>query len=109
MLTLQDCIALSGLTEEEVDAIAEHEHVPEVVAAEIASYLVHAPDGLPVVRRVILDDLRVALEGGDAARAGRLRHVLRGFLAHHPACRCASDDEVATLLGAAKAKGRPGA
>ena len=108
MLTLQDCIALSGLTEAEVDAIAEHEHVPEVVAAEIANYLVRAPDGLPVVRRVILDDLRAALAGGDSARAGRLRRVLRDFLTHHPACRCASDDEVAALIAAGRPRGRPG-
>ena len=30
MLTIQDCIELSGLSEEEILAIAEHEHVPEM-------------------------------------------------------------------------------
>jgi len=34
MLTLDDCIELSELTEEEILAIAEHEHVPEMVALE---------------------------------------------------------------------------
>ena len=33
MITLEDCIAFCGLTEEEVMALAEHEHVPEIVAA----------------------------------------------------------------------------
>jgi len=33
MLTLQDCIELSELTEEEILAIAEHEHIPEMVTS----------------------------------------------------------------------------
>jgi hypothetical protein len=28
MISLEDCVALSGLTEEQVLAIAEHEHLP---------------------------------------------------------------------------------
>jgi hypothetical protein len=39
MITLEDCIGLCGLTEEEVLAIAEHEHVPEIAAAALAQYL----------------------------------------------------------------------
>ena len=35
MISLEDCIALCGLTEQEVMAIAEHEHVPEIAAAAI--------------------------------------------------------------------------
>ena len=31
MITLEDCIGLCGLTEEEVLAIAEHEHSPRSV------------------------------------------------------------------------------
>ena len=41
MLTLQDCIELSELTEEEILAISEHEHIPEMVALELGNYLVH--------------------------------------------------------------------
>jgi hypothetical protein len=48
MLTIEDCIALSDLTEEEIDAIAEHEHIPEMLAIELGSYLVHLPDGKTV-------------------------------------------------------------
>lgn len=98
MLTLQDCIALCGLSEEEVDAIALHEHVPETAAAEIASYLVHLPNGFPVVRRVILDDIEAARRAGDHAKLRRLRLTLRHFLARHPDCGCASEEELAELL-----------
>ena len=36
MLSLEDCIALCGLTEDEVLAIAEHEHIPEIAATELS-------------------------------------------------------------------------
>lgn len=39
MITLEDCIGLCGLTETEVLAIAEHEHLPEIAAAALAQYL----------------------------------------------------------------------
>ena len=36
MISIEDCIAMCGLTEQEVMAIAEHEHVPEIAAAAMA-------------------------------------------------------------------------
>jgi len=38
MITLEDCIGLCGLTEQEVLAIAEHEHLPEIAATALAQY-----------------------------------------------------------------------
>ena len=40
-----DCLELCELSEEEVRAIAEHEHIPEVVALELGDYLIGGPDG----------------------------------------------------------------
>jgi len=37
MISIEDCIALSGLTSDEIDAIGEHEHVLPGVAAAVAS------------------------------------------------------------------------
>ena len=45
MLTIQDCIELSELSEEECEAIAEHEHIPLMAAVELGNYLIHTPDG----------------------------------------------------------------
>jgi len=85
MLTLEDCIALSDLTPEEIDAIAEHEHLPEVVATELGAYLVHRPDGKRAIRTIIRDDIKAANARGDLAHAAKLKLVLRHFLAHfHP-------------------------
>ena len=43
MLTIDDCIALCQLSEDEVLAIAEHQRIPEMAATELASYLLEHP------------------------------------------------------------------
>lgn len=35
MLTIQDCIDMCRLTEEEIAAVAEHEHVPDTIALKM--------------------------------------------------------------------------
>ena len=87
VLTLEDCIALSELTAEEVDAIAEHEHLPEIIAAELGNYLVHCADGTVRIRRMIGDDIATAQARGDHAHAARLKLVLKHFLETHPDAR----------------------
>lgn len=84
MLTFEDCVALAELTEEEVAAIAAHEHVPEIIAAELGNYLVHDPHGVPRIRRIIVDDIAHARARGDLAGVARLKAVLRRFVATHP-------------------------
>lgn len=84
MLTLDDCIALCDLTEEEIEAIMEHEHVPAIVAVEMAQYLVGCPDGNRCLKRIILDDIQAAEAQGKNEHAMRLRMVLRHFIRTHP-------------------------
>jgi hypothetical protein len=83
-LTLEDCIGICDLDEDEIDAIAEHEHVPEIIAVGLAEYLIHSPDGVPKIRRMILDDIAHAEERGDVRETERLRAVLKHFVATHP-------------------------
>ena len=83
MLRVEDCIALCELTEDEVAAIAEHEHVPAIIAAEMASYLIQLPDGEARLKRIILDDIDTAMARGDYRHAGKLRLVLRHFVELH--------------------------
>jgi hypothetical protein len=87
MLTFDDCVALCELTEDEIAAIAEHEHLPMIVAAELGNYLIHGPDGALRVKRIILDDLMAADRAGDKSRALTLKLVLRHFVERHPECR----------------------
>jgi hypothetical protein len=84
MLSLQDCIDLSELTEEEIDAIAEHEHIPEIAAAEMGNYLVQSPQGEMRLRAIIVDDIRSAEASGDRQRVLALKLVCRNYLAQHP-------------------------
>jgi hypothetical protein len=90
MLTLEDCLALCELTEEEVLAIAEHEHIPEMAALELGNYLVHAPDGETRIKSIIRDDIAEARLRGDRTAELTLKLVLRNFVLQHPHCdqRC---------------------
>lgn len=84
MISLQDCIALCGLDEEEILAIAEHEHIPEMCAAALATRLLGQSHGPDVIRDMIVDDIRDAYARGDQAHLGELLHCLRHFLHEHP-------------------------
>ena len=86
MLTLEDCIALCDLSEEEVLAIAEHEHIPEIAAAELGSYLMHCPDGELCIKGMIRDDIVRAVANGNRVRELTLKALLRNFILQHPRC-----------------------
>lgn len=89
MLTLEDCLALCDLSEEEIEAIMEHEHVPEIIAIELGQYLVTRPNGERFLKRIILDDISDAEQRGEAAHARKLRMVLHHFIRTHPALAAA--------------------
>jgi hypothetical protein len=84
MITLEDCIGLCGLTEEEVLALAEHEHLPEIAATALAQYLMSQGHGGDKVRDMIIDDIRQAERAGDKQHVLTLLHVLHHFLVTHP-------------------------
>lgn len=87
MLTFDDCLGLCELTEEEVAAIAEHEHLPMIVAAELGNYIIHSPDGALRIKRIIVDDIRAAASLRDLAHVLALKLVLRHFVERHPECK----------------------
>ncbi|MFQ5958486.1 MAG: hypothetical protein ACE5LF_03870 [Alphaproteobacteria bacterium] len=87
MLTLEDCIGLSDLTREEIEAIAAHEHLPEIVALELGNCLLRSPEGVALIRRMIADEIRGAELHGDRERALRLKAVLEHFTETHPEAR----------------------
>jgi hypothetical protein len=49
MISLEDCVAFCGLTEEQVLAIAEHERLPEIDAAAFAQCLLARCESGPCV------------------------------------------------------------
>jgi hypothetical protein len=78
MISLEDCIAFSGLSEDEVAAIGEHEHIPQIAACALADYLLKQPQGGKAIRTMIVDDIQQAL------CAGRIRHAQELFMAPSP-------------------------
>ena len=84
MLTREGCLALCELTEGEVAAIAEHEHVPEMIAMEMGQYLCHTTDGEARIKRMIVDDIQTSRSSGNIAHTAKLVSVLRHFVEHHP-------------------------
>ena len=89
MLTWEDCVGLCELTEDEIRAIAAHEHIPLMAAVELGHYLVRTPHGAPRISRMIVDDIKAAQESGDRSEELKLKAVLRQFIEQHRSARAA--------------------
>ncbi|UTW13713.1 hypothetical protein KDW95_08765 [Marinobacterium rhizophilum] len=83
MLTYEECLAMCDLTEDEIQAIAEHEHMDPMIAMALGQYLT-SHHGDQRIKSIILDDIKRAERCGNTAHAEVLRKVLQHFLATHP-------------------------
>ncbi|MFW1678250.1 hypothetical protein ACFVYJ_10775 [Pontibacter sp. JAM-7] len=83
MLTYEECLELSDLTEDEVEAIAEHEHTNAMIAMGLGHYLI-THDGEQKIKGIILDDIENAKRHQNYAHAEMLHKVLQHFIATHP-------------------------
>ena len=93
MLTYEDCLGLCELTEDEIRAIAEHEHLPEIVALELGNSLIRGPDGELLVSRMLIEDIRAAQQRGDLVHASKLKRTLRHFIEQHIATNRTSHED----------------
>jgi hypothetical protein len=84
MISVEDCIGMCGLNAAEVDAIAEHEHIPEIAAAALANYLLQQAGGAERIRTMMIEDIHKALDKGHIRHAAELFMALRHFLEQHP-------------------------
>lgn len=84
MLSLQDCLDFCDLDCSEIEAIAEHEHIPVIVAAELSSELLQTPEGVCSLHSMVLDNLAEALAHGDMEKAGRFNLAYQHLKATHP-------------------------
>lgn len=84
MISLEDCVGLCDLSEEEILAIAENEHVPEIIATSIGQSLVQSEGGTAEIFSMIVNDIRTAQSKGDRAHVQTLLHVLHHFIRRHP-------------------------
>ena len=84
MLSITDCVGMCGLTEEELQVVADHEHLPLIVAAELAAELLKTPQGTWQVRSCLLEALEVSVARDDLARQRHLRSLVGSFTHAHP-------------------------
>lgn len=80
MLTLDQCIDLCGLNSEEVELLAEHASVPEIVAAQMACKMLQSREGVEQLECILHRRLAEARACGDncmAQKAERASHHAR--------------------------------
>ena len=84
MISLEDCVALCGLTRDEVLALAEHEHIPEIAAVALGQHLLNQPTGCTTIRAMIAQNIHAARKRGDMRHAEELAVALQDFVTSHP-------------------------
>ena len=90
MISIVDICDLCGLDREQIEAIGEHEHLPNVAAAALASYLLHMQHGTEKIRDMIVDDIKTAIAAQHNAHAAELLMALRHLYQTNPTLRPAS-------------------
>lgn len=84
MVSLEDCIAMGALDTHTIEAIAEHERIPIILAVTFADHLLHQAGGAERIRQMIVNDIGMAAQSGQTDRVGELTEALDHFLQQHP-------------------------
>ncbi|WP_439562206.1 hypothetical protein [Roseinatronobacter sp.] len=84
MINENDILDMTCLTRAQIDAIAEHEHITPVTAAELGEYMMHIHHGPQRVQQMICEDIAQALHADDLTKARGLYATLKQFIAEHP-------------------------
>ena len=84
MLTFEDCIEMSEVPEDVIEAIACHEHIPMMIALEMGAKLIHTSAGQGRIRRFIQDDIDHFRHTGDRVHTQHFEEVLERFETTHP-------------------------
>jgi hypothetical protein len=83
MLTVQECVDMSELSNEAIRAIAEHEHIREVVAAELGQEMLKAPGGIAKIQRILEENLELAVQAGEQDTINDRKRMLELFIASY--------------------------
>lgn len=84
MLSIQDVIDYCDLDRGEIEAIAEHEHIPVTVAAEMSECLVCTPEGVCRLHAMIVENMQHALEAGHYEHVRELAKTYEHLQRTHP-------------------------
>ena len=87
MLSLTDCIDFIDLDGDTIDVIAEHEHIPAMVAAELGNQLLADLRGIHCLHQMHRKLIEQAANTGHLAHEKALRRVYTAFSRKYPAPR----------------------
>lgn len=84
MLSFQDVIDYCDLERGEIEAIAEHEHIPVAVAAELSEQLLGSPEGVCRLHSMIIENMQHAIETGHYEHVHDLAITYQHLQRTHP-------------------------
>lgn len=84
MLSIQDVIDYCDLDCCGIEAIAEHEHIPLTVAAEMSESLVRTPEGVCRLHMMFLENIQHSFDCGRIAHAQELAEAYQQLQRSYP-------------------------
>ncbi len=84
MISLEECIDMCGLSGDEVEVIAEQEHVPVLVAAELAYTLLQSSRGLYRLHHIFRERLAALAAQRERGKEKEVAALYAGFRARYP-------------------------
>lgn len=84
MISIKDCLDYSDLTEDEVAAIAEHEHLPYASAAQLACGLAQTDEGTELLRCLLRNAVCDAENCSHAEVLQIAQRAYAQFIENHP-------------------------
>jgi hypothetical protein len=84
MLSMQDLLDYCDLDRGEIAAVAEHEHLPMTVAAELGESLLCSPEGVCRLHSMIIENMEHALATGHLEHVKDLSETYQHLQRTHP-------------------------
>jgi len=84
MLSMEDVLDYCDLDRGEIAAVAEHEHIPMTVAAELGETLLSSPEGVFHLHEMIVENMQHAFEGGRFEHVTELADTYQHLQRTHP-------------------------
>lgn len=84
MLSMQDLIDYCDLDCGEIEAVAEHEHIPMTIAAGVGESLLCSPEGVCRLHSMIIENMEHALEVGQFQHVKDLAETYQHLQRTHP-------------------------
>lgn len=84
MLSMQDVLDYCDLDPGEIAAVAEHEHIPLTVAAELSEVLLCSPEGVCRLHSMIIENMEHAIETGHFQHVKDLAQTYQHLQRTHP-------------------------